>query len=248
MHPRECGALLKFAILLQVLALEDGYLAPSACTWDILVQGGKVSTGLLFLQKIQDMFNKYIPTPMESFDDFTKSTIEGILRNSFPENEGFTQTLVGPIMAQVVDLLNKKSDVQYKFSIFPIVKDEADRRHNKRSDYSIYRIYNKRTYVVVECKLSVSAQLSVALLDYVSQLLLESFYVYQREGCQYRHVMCILTDCYVWHVLVMDFGGSLWEPVNYLTVASLPYTVDVRRITEIIIDYVPDHLTVNNTA
>lgn len=246
-HPCECRAELKFVILmLQVLALEQGCLAPSSCTWSILVRGTKVLPLAEFLTDVQRVCEAYVPLTVDSFRDIAGPVIKQIINNSFPENEGFPQALISPVVAQIVQILNdRSSDTQYKFSILPVIKEEPDRRCNKRSDTSIYRIYSKRTYVVIECKLGISAQLSATLLDHLSQLFLESFNVYQTEGCKHPQILCILTDCHVWHVFLMNFERSLWTPMNYIVIqnAAGQDTLRIKRITEVIIDYVPNRLT-----
>ena len=41
-----------------------------------------------------------------------------------------------------------------KFQVYPVVREETDRRQNKQSDYSILKIFNRITYIVVQVKLS----------------------------------------------------------------------------------------------
>ena len=52
------------------------------------------------------------------------------------------------MIAHIADEINKQTKIHHcihQFEVFPIVKKEADVRNNKLEDYTVYKIYNKRT-------------------------------------------------------------------------------------------------------
>lgn len=91
----------------------------------------------------------------------------------------------------------------YRFEVFPIVQKEQDARSNKKADYSVYKIYSKKTYIMVEVKLGVSAKLISHDKDDLAQLFLESIYCCNSEKGE-DEILCILTDGFVWHCIVTD--------------------------------------------
>ena len=59
--------------------------------------------------------------------------------------------------------------------------DELDSRENEEADYSIYKVFNRVTYIVVEVKLAVGAGLTVDDKDKLAQLFLEAIYTWEKE-------------------------------------------------------------------
>lgn len=93
-----------------------------------------------------------------------------------------------------------------KFEIYPVVKEEGDERYNKESDYSIFRILNRVTYIVIEVKLSVGACLTAEDQDKLAQLFLEGIYLFTSEGKSRKNslLLCVLTDGTTWHMIKTD--------------------------------------------
>ena len=85
--------------------------------------------------------------------------------------EGYSALLCGTLIAHIVDEVNKKTSSICLFEVCPIIKKEPDARS---TDYSIFRIYNKKTYVMIEVKLDVPTKVIGATRDNIAQLLLEA--------------------------------------------------------------------------
>ena len=70
---------------------------------------------------------------------------EDICLYSLPNSEGYANLLCGNVITHIVSELNQgKEIVEYKFDVTPIVQREIDASCNKMTDYSVYKIYNKR--------------------------------------------------------------------------------------------------------
>ncbi len=106
-----------------------------------------------------------------------------------------------------------------RFEIFPVVREEDDQRQNKLSDYSIFRVYNKVTYIVVEVKLAIGAILTAADKDNLAQLFLEVYYVNMQEQSS-RSVLCILTDGTTWHLICTDVSCTPFKFLSLCTVGT----------------------------
>ena len=171
-----------------------------------------------------------------------KSCIK-IIRNSLPTNEGYPTLICGIMVAHVVDELNKK-DRLYRFEIFP-VQQESDARNNKQSDYSIFKIYNKRTYIMIEVKLDVPSRLTAATKDNLAQLFLEAIYCQSNEGK--REMMCVLTNGFVWHCIVTEFSDRPLKFLKYfkIHIDTNNYYKDAERICRTLTNYV--HVAVLET-
>ena len=68
----------------------------------------------------------------------------------------------GTLLPHIVEDLNE-SDKLYRLLIYPIIKEEEDRRENKRADSTIFMIKDQITRVVIEAKLNVSDTLNYAM-------------------------------------------------------------------------------------
>ncbi len=126
-----------------------------------------------------------------------------MMANTLPENEGYPQMLCTPVVAEVVDMLNKTAGQDhnmFQYSIKPVVFSDKDSR---RSDLSIIRIFNERTFALVECKLAVNTADHKTLKD-LSQLFLEARYVYVAEGKTGDKMGVSLSDAKTWHMFVVD--------------------------------------------
>ena len=88
----------------------------------------------------------------------TKSMMELIRKNTLPENEGHAILLCGTLLPHIVEELNAKEQL-YRFSIFPVVKeDDDDGRRNKYADFSVLKIKDSLTCVVIEAKLNICSE------------------------------------------------------------------------------------------
>lgn len=88
----------------------------------------------------------------------------------------------------------------YSFEIFPIVYKCADNhRKDKRSDYVILKLRNKRTIVVVELKTLVGTQLTGDDKDAIAQLIYEGYLVCHDEKDHYKSLICVYANHASWH-------------------------------------------------
>ena len=218
--------------------LKDGKLQPSSAMWEIL----KMNNDLPCITTLLSMK----PSPEhEDEEDSRMSRCEvsdlkscmKFIRNSLPTNEGYSTLICGNIVAHVVDELNKK-DSLYRFEIFPVVQQESDTRNNKQSDYSIFKIYNKRTYIMIEVKLDVPFMLTAATKDNLAQLFLEAIYCQSNEGK--REMMCVLTNGFIWHCIVTEFR---YRPLKFLKYFKIlidadNYYKDAKTICQTLTNYV----------
>ena len=134
---------------------------------------------------------------------------QDICSYSDPTNEGQSTLLCGNLITHIVKEANAVLGRKVcKFEIFPVMIDEADRRENKESDYLIYRIMNRLTYILVEVKVSVGRRLTIDDQDKLAQLFLEAIYMYSKEGksIHNRILLCVLTDGTSWHIVQTDMS------------------------------------------
>ncbi len=148
-------------------------LPPSACTWGILEKAGRVEEFSLFYTKLQGA-KTHITESVICVKDYVQRLFSDIKDNAIPENEGYAQICCIPFIAPIVSQLNELHANKYKYAIYPTVKSAEDKRSNKKGDWCIYRIYNKRTYVIIECKKEVGLLLSntKALAQLITEALL----------------------------------------------------------------------------
>ena len=111
-------------------------------------------------------------------------------------NEGFSTVCCGIILLHIVDHLHTTEQDKYKLMIYPVVKMFED----KRSDYVLMRLVNKRCVIVFELKLSVGTVIS-ACEDSLAQLFLEVKYAVEKERSCYTTMVCVLADYENWHIL-----------------------------------------------
>lgn len=110
---------------------------------------------------------------------------------------------------------------QYNFKIYPVLKEERDKRENKFSDISIIKIVNKRTKILIEIKLAVFPRLVMSdnVLDDFSQLFLEGLYVYEQEKIS-GEIMLVLTDAITWHIFIVNFNTKPVSILEFVTISS----------------------------
>ena len=118
-------------------------------------------------------------------------------------------------------LNDKATQKTYRYQIYPAVTVE-DRRQVKRSDVSLIRILDNRTFVIVQCKLDVGLTFTVTNVDPLSQLFLEASYIRQKETAHYKEILCILTNWTVWHCFHVDLAQTPFKIKNYMKVVADP--------------------------
>ena len=116
--------------------------------------------------------------------------------------------------------INKQSGRNVcKFEVFPVVRESTDKRENKMCDYSIFRIFYRISYIVIEVKLVVGGTLTAGDKDHLAQLFLESVYTYEKEGKSNSNstMLCVLTDGNTWHLIKTDMSR---KPLEFKSVFS----------------------------
>ena len=97
-------------------------------------------------------------------------------------------------------------ELHYRFTIFPIIFPvEKDHRRDKKSDFVVLKIVNKRTLVIIELKLSVGTDITGGDKDNISQLLYEAYLVCKKES-KYQKLLCTYANQSHWHFFIMDMG------------------------------------------
>ena len=134
-----------------------------------------------------------------------------VMKHTFPSNEGYSSLLCGALLAHILEEVNTNGPSKCKFEINPVVKQEIDAGNNKHSDYSIFRIRNKITYVMIEVKLEVPNLISAGeTKDNIAQLLLEARYCSEEEERREDWSMfCILTNGFAWHGIIVELRKSM---------------------------------------
>lgn len=169
--------------------------------------------------------------------------VNNITEFTIPENEGYPQVLCTTIIAHILKKLNEGTENKpYRFEIKPIITAEIDSRSNKETDLSIIRVYNQRTYVIIELKLAVSPTISgdSKLLNDISQLLLKSIYIHETEGRGYSKLLCVLSDGLAWHFFLMDMSRKPLEVLTYISLHDLK--IPVSEVIGTILYFVPANL------
>lgn len=140
--------------------------------------------------------------------------VQDILDGSVPNNECYPQVVCSTIISRLVSLLNARSDQtnpqEYMFLMKPKLTENMDGRTDKRSDLSLLKVVNCRTFILIELKLTVGEIFTgdIINLDNFAQLLLEGIYAFEedREKYQtrYRQLLLVLSNGYVWHIFLVD--------------------------------------------
>ena len=110
----------------------------------------------------------------------------------------------------------------YYVKVFPVIKANPNDRHsNKRSDYSLVRLNNQRTVIVCEVKFGITQELG-ALSQEFAQLFLEVFYVVstEKKNCDYKHLIAILADHLIWHIMVLDISSKPYCIISYVCITN----------------------------
>lgn len=223
-------------------------MAPSSATWNILEMAGVLPNSSTFLRTMRDVTRDGQEFTFR-FEDVVQPALNLMMANTLPENEGYPQMLCTPVVAEVVDILNKTAghDHLFQYSVKPVVFSDKDSRKNKRSDLSIIRIYNKRTFALVECKLAVNTVLTAdhKTVKDLSQLFLEARYVYVAEGKTGDKMIVSLSDAKTWHMFVVDMSTMPITFLEYIKVSS--DNIDTsgttnKKVMKTLLYYIPGKL------
>jgi hypothetical protein len=220
-------------------ALEDRKLKPSSTTYQILKNGGFVHDFDVFKREMEGVA---IQSEGESVDGPTTKVVEDltklVINNTLPQNEEYPQALCNAIVAGAVELLNAVDKV-YSFEMKPVVKAEEDSRSNKHSDLSVLKIQNRRTYVVIECKLCVAIRVTAdkKTLNDLAQLFIEGIYIYEeeqrREGQRYNKLLLVLTDAEFWHFFTVDMSKKPLKVTKYCYIGDTAKGTTHIPVTEV---------------
>ena len=116
----------------------------------------------------------------------------------------------------------------YYVKVFPVIKaNPNDRRSNRRSDYSLVRLNNQRTVIVCEVMFGITQELG-ALSQEFAQLFLEVFYVIRTDrekNRDYKHLIAILADHLIWHIMVLDISSKPYSIISYVCVTNESLTI-----------------------
>lgn len=203
-------------VCIQLALLQYNKLSPSSAEWKVMEVHG-------YLPPIERLIGM-VPEQSQSINNCTLTSLQvnqDICSNSNPTNEGQPTLLCGNLITHIVQDANTVLGRKVcKFEIFPKVTEEADRRENKESDYSIFRIMNRITYVIVEVKLSIGRVLTRDDEDKLAQLFLEAIYTFSKEGKSPKNetLLCVLTDGTTWHMILTDMTCS---PLKFKSLCSL---------------------------
>ena len=184
----------------QLALLERYQLPPSSATWDILYSKEWLPDIAEFLTAVD--------IPAQVPDGRCKAapieTNVVMVKNSLPTSEKYSFVICANIISHVVNELNQNTGglKLYRLDAEPSVQEENDARNNKRADFSILKIRNKRTYVIVEVKLSVPETLSSREKNDLAQLFLEIIYCCRKE--KINRMLAILTNGFIWHTIALD--------------------------------------------
>ena len=208
-------------------------MAPSAASWSLLSKKKWLLEfeGILYMKSHVDNGTSNLCTTVALEQN------EHVCKYSLPNSEGYSTLLCGNVITHIVHELNcDKKNVLYMFDVFPVIQKEVDARYNKLADYSIYKIFNKRTYIIVGVKLSVPHRLTSSEKDNLSQLFLEAMYCSSNETVS-QIMMCILTNGTVWHMIETDMAKKPIQFIKYHFVGSC----HVAQICDTITGFIHHH-------
>ena len=186
--------------------LKAGDLSPSAASWTLLKAEGIVPEFATFCNTAARMVNTIEIKPLCSDKDVEmyKHCVDLAKRRVIALNEGFSTVCCGIMLLHIVDHLHTCTPTEqdkYKLMIYPVVKMFEG---NRKSDYILMRLENKRCCIVFELKLSVGTVIS-GCQDSLAQLFLEVKYAVEKDrGCSYTKMVCVLADYENWHILLIN--------------------------------------------
>ena len=96
--------------------------------------------------------------------------------------------------------------------------DNADHRRDKKTDYILARVFNRRTITIIEVKQSLSSRLTKADSKLLAQLFYEACLRCEKECCHYEDIICILANHDIWHFFTVDCSRKLLNFKQHLVV------------------------------
>ena len=107
---------------------------------------------------------------------------------------------------------------------------------NKVCHFNIFRMMNRRTLVIIEVKLDLTADITVSSKTNLSQLFLGAKYKRKREHGIYNEFLCLLTNTKIWHFFT-DLSSQPYITKEYVKVEC--QAINIKKVTEVILHYVP---------
>ena len=203
--------------LLQQLKLST--LSPSTVTWDLMEQNLMLPPFEDFLQDLKYLEKYDVDSDPNDLAQKIDATMKLVCRHSDGTSEGFQVLLIGILLAYVTSCLDQESTLRYKFEVFPLVySDNADHRRDKKTDYILARVFNRRTITIIEVKQSLSSRLTKADSKSLAQLFYEACLRCEKECCHYEDIICILANHDIWHFFTVDCSRKLLNFKQHLVV------------------------------
>ena len=212
--------------------LKENNLLPSSARWDVLERGGIVEVWQDFFYRLrsleittEELLKGVTPCNLEALQ-IIKAVNVVIENNSLPENEGYPTILCGNIIAHVANELNGGlAKCNYWFRILPVILPHPENhRRDKKADYVLVKIQNKRSLVICELKLMVPCAVTSENHKELAQLFLEAYYCHQHDsskGMEYEQLLCILGSHEHWHFFLVDVRIPL-KVITYYKSKSKP--------------------------
>ena len=202
-HPPPAAKKRKFEK--DVEKLKAGDLSPSAVTWNVLKTQNIVQDFDIFCYEAEQRkanLTKIKPQCSSKDVEMYKHCFDLAKRRVRALNEGFSMVCCGIMLLHIVDHLHTTDQDEYTLMIYPVVKMFEDKRKNKRFDYILMRLVNRRCIIVFELKLSVGTIIS-GCEDSLAQLFLEVKYAVEKDKDPYSKMVCVLADHENWHILMI---------------------------------------------
>lgn len=117
----------------------------------------------------------------------------------------------------IVDELKREfGDDSYKLLIYPTVhSNESDHWRDKKADYSVIKIQNARTCLVMELKLGVFENL-FSMKDVLAQAFLEVSHAVQRDTLKsYKTIACVVSDTSIYHIFLLHVRHKPFSVEQY---------------------------------
>ena len=214
--------------------LKENNLPPSSARWDVLERGGIVEVWQDFFLRLrsleitatEELLKGVTPCNLEALQ-MIKAVNVVIANNSLPENVGYPTILCGNIIAHVANELNGGlAKCKYWFRILPVILPHPENhRTDKKADYVLVKIQNKRSLVVCVLKLMVPCDVTSENHKELAQLFLEAYNCHQHDsskGMKYEQLLCILASHEHWHFFLVDVTRIPLKVITYYKSKSKP--------------------------
>ena len=213
--------------------LKENNLLPSSARWDVLERGGIVEVWQDFFYCLrsleittEELLKGVTPCNLKALQMI--KAVNGVIENnSLPENVGYPTILCGNIIAHVANELNGGlAKCNYWFRILPVILPHPENhRRDKKADYVLVKIQNKRSLVICELKLMVPGAVTSENHKELAQLFLEAYYCHQHDsskGMKYEQLLCILASHEHWHFFLVDVRRIPLKVITYYKSKSKP--------------------------